>query len=221
MHERHPVRPRPQGSSALSSVLVSAVSCADIDSLLPFQLAHYLKIGQRYTFIVQVYGSIVACLVATSILNYQMGLEKICQIDQPQHFYCNGEATFFTATVFWGTLGPTRVFGKGGVYTMLLFGFLIGAVLPFPFYFIAKRWPKSILGQVHVVVALYGVLAWGPSSTLACFWPGCVLAWVFMVCRLVCFVTAVAVSDQSALCSCSRSTSSASTSPGGPSTTTS
>lgn len=65
-----------------------------------------------------------------------MGLEKICQIDQPQHFYCNGEATFFTATVFWGTLGPTRVFGKGGVYTMLLFGFLIGAVLPFPFYVI-------------------------------------------------------------------------------------
>jgi hypothetical protein len=64
---------------------------------------------------------------------------------------------------------------------MLLFGFLIGAVLPFPFYFIAKKYPKSILGQVHVVVALYGALAWNPYNTLVNYWPGLALAYVFQV----------------------------------------
>jgi uncharacterized membrane protein YtjA (UPF0391 family) len=99
------------------------VSCMNaIQFAQDLKLGHYMKIGQRYTFIVQVYGSIIACCVATSILNWQMSLPKICQLDQPQHFYCNGETTFFTATVFWGTLGPTRIFGKGGMYAMLLTG---------------------------------------------------------------------------------------------------
>jgi hypothetical protein len=84
------------------------------------KLAHYMKIGQRWTFAVQVYGAIIATFVSTAVLNYQITLDRICQTDQPQHFICNGEATFFTATVFWGSLGPTRVFGSHGIYTSLL-----------------------------------------------------------------------------------------------------
>ena len=169
------------------------------------KLAHYMKIGQRWTFAVQVrsarplalpkprltpffflqvYGAIIATFVSTAVLNYQITLDRICQTDQPQHFICNSEATFFTATVFWGSLGPTRVFGAHGIYTVsafgckhvrpdwlltwtlplcvfqsLLWGFGIGGLLPVIAYFATKMWPKSILRYLHVPTAIYGTLA--------------------------------------------------------------
>lgn len=101
------------------------------------KLAHYMKIGQRYTFAVQVYGAIIACFVSTAVVNYQLTIPNVCEADQKDHFICNGENSesrrralqsssihsdsflpfpaFFTASVFWGTLGPTRVFGAGGI----------------------------------------------------------------------------------------------------------
>lgn len=147
------------------------------------KLAHYMKIGQRWTFAVQVYGAIIATFVSTAVLNYQITLDRICQTDQPQHFICNSEATFFTATVFWGSLGPTRVFGSHGIYTSLLWvrfrcflspvshlcadvvlviriqGFGIGGILPVIAYFATKMWPKSFLRYLHVPTAIYGTLA--------------------------------------------------------------
>ncbi|KAL7416350.1 OPT-domain-containing protein [Mrakia frigida] len=146
------------------------------------KLAHYLKIGQRYTFAVQVYGAVIACFVSTAILNYQMTIPEVCQVQQPDHFICNGENTFFTATVFWGTLGPKRVFGAGGIYTGLMYCFLMGAVAPIPFYFMAKKWPTSLIAKTHVPVIIYvSALTYGPYSTMANVWPGVVVAYVFQV----------------------------------------
>ena len=46
-----------------------------------------------------------------------MTIPDVCQSYQKDRFICNAENTFFTATVFWGTLGPRRVFGANGIYT--------------------------------------------------------------------------------------------------------
>ncbi|CDZ97605.1 opt oligopeptide transporter [Phaffia rhodozyma] len=145
------------------------------------KLAHYMKIPQRHTFAVQIYGAIIATFVSTAVLNWQMTLEDVCTTSQKQHFYCNGEATFFTATVFWGTLGPGRVFGAGGIYTSLLYGFLVGAVLPLPFYFLARKYPKSLWAKVHVVVLISGGINWNPYVTIGNYWPQVVIGWFFLV----------------------------------------
>ncbi|KAL7416455.1 OPT-domain-containing protein [Mrakia frigida] len=146
------------------------------------KLAHYMKIPQRQAFAVQVYGAVVACFVSISILNYQMTqIPGVCTADQVDHFICNGENTFFTASVFWGTLGPKRVFSSGGIYPSLLWGFGVGAILPVVPFLLARRFPTSWVSKIHTVVMLNGALAWGPYSTLANYWPGLVIAWIFQV----------------------------------------
>jgi len=95
------------------------------------------------------------------------------------------------------------------VYTGLMYCFLMGAVAPIPFYFLAKKWPTSLIAKTHVPVLIYvslnreknrettrpeltffslchyrcqkGFLTYGPYSTMANVWPGVVVAYVFQV----------------------------------------
>lgn len=70
---------------------------------------------------------------------------------------CPGINTFFTAAVFWGTLGPHKLFGKNGQYTELLIGFPVGFVIPIIFYFAMKKFPRQTwLRQVHAIPLIYG-----------------------------------------------------------------
>lgn len=89
-----------------------------------------------------------------------------------------GSHTFFTASVIWGVIGPKRIYGNGGIYHPLEYGFLIGALLPVPFWLLAKRFPNSWVRYVHVPLLLNGVLWWAPYNfTYA--WPSLCVGFVF------------------------------------------
>lgn len=68
-------------------------------------------------------------------------------------------------------IGPKRIYGPGGIYHPLLYGFVVGAILPFPFYFLSKRFPNSWVRYVHVPVLLYGALELAPYN-MTYIWPG-------------------------------------------------
>lgn len=90
-----------------------------------------------------------------------------------------GTSVFFTASVVWGAVGPERMFSHG-TYGPTLWGFLIGAVLPVPFYFLAKRFPNSWVRQIHIPVLLSGALNLAPYNMTyltTCIW----VAWLFNV----------------------------------------
>ncbi|KAK6984853.1 OPT-domain-containing protein [Favolaschia claudopus] len=121
------------------------------------KLAHYMHIPpaeQVHTFWAQIYATIVSSFVCIAILNFQM-----TKIDG-------------------GTLGPKRMFGAGGIYNSLLYCFLIGALIPIPFYILRKR-VKSF-EYVHLPVIIAGGLSWAPYN-LANLWPAVPVAWVFNV----------------------------------------
>lgn len=123
-------------------------------------------------------------------MNFQIReIPNVCDAHQKDRFTCPGINTFFTAAVLWGTLGPQKMFGKGGMYTWLLIGFPIGFILPFGMpsrtlqeiytchsilispslvvYYARKRFPKAtILRSIHPVVILAGGLIWAPVSYL-------------------------------------------------------
>jgi OPT family oligopeptide transporter len=126
------------------------------------KLAHYIHIPPRITFAAQIIATFVSSFVCTAILNFQMTqIEDVCTPDQRDNFTCPGINTFFTASVLWGTLGPTRMFGAGAMYNGLLYCFLIGAVLPIPFYLLRRRFPT--LEYFHIPVMLTGGLIWYAS----------------------------------------------------------
>ncbi|RDW75850.1 putative opt oligopeptide transporter [Coleophoma crateriformis] len=146
------------------------------------KLAHYVKIPPRQTFFAQLIATLVSTLVCTGVLNFQMNqIDGVCTAHQPNHFTCPGINTFFTASVLWGTIGPHKVFGKGGQYTALLVGFPFGLALPFVFYFAQKKYPTwRWLRQVHPVILMYGGICWSPYN-LAYVWPAVPIGWYAMV----------------------------------------
>ncbi|KAF7314093.1 OPT-domain-containing protein [Mycena chlorophos] len=143
------------------------------------KLAHYMHIPPVVTFWCQNWATIVSTFVCTAILNFQMTqIQDVCTPHQIDHFTCPGTNTFFTASVLWGTLGPKRMFGAGGIYNGLLYSFLVGAVLPIPFYLLRKRF--RLFEYIHLPVILSGGLIWAPGS-MANIWPAVPVAFFFNV----------------------------------------
>jgi OPT family oligopeptide transporter len=155
------------------------------------KLAHYVKIPPRQTFVAQMIGTLVSTFVCVGVLNFQMNkIPNVCTTEAANRFTCPGINTFFTASVLWGTVGPVKVFGSGGLYTALLVGFPIGFVVPIIFYFIQKKYKRTAwLRQIHPVAIFYGALSWAPYN-LSYIWPAVPIAyfsWVYLKTRYLGF----------------------------------
>jgi uncharacterized membrane protein len=66
-----------------------------------------------------------------------------------EQFRCPLANGYAANAVFWGLIGPTKLFKSGSMYNSMLWFFLIGAVLPVIVYLAARRFPKNKLLQ-HV-----------------------------------------------------------------------
>lgn len=109
-------------------------------------------------------STLLQVLVSVGVLNWQMSnIEHICQPHQAQKFTCPGVNTFFSASVFWGVIGPKRVFD--GLYPILRWCFLIGALLPFPLYALKRYYPRS-LKYFQPTVIIGGMLNYAPITLL-------------------------------------------------------
>jgi OPT family small oligopeptide transporter len=141
------------------------------------KLAHYTHIPPRVTFHIQNVATIVSTFVAISVVNFQMtSIVDVCSPTQKDRFTCPGINTFFTASVLWGTLGPKRMFGAGSLYQYLLFGFLAGALIPIPFYYLRKRY--SWAEYIHIPVIIAGSLIYAPYG-LSNAWPTVPIGFLF------------------------------------------
>lgn len=125
--------------------------------------SHYTSIPPRALFRVQIISVILSCFVSMGILIFQLngGVHNMCDPKNTQKFTCAGSRTFFSASVLWGVIGPKRMFD--GLYPAMKYCFLIGALLPVPFYVIHRwgpRWTKSY----HPLLILSGCLNWAPYN---------------------------------------------------------
>jgi OPT family small oligopeptide transporter len=160
------------------------VTCAHAISFsADLKLAHYLKIPPRFTFWAQMVPTLVSTLISIGVLQYQVHIENICTRHAPFRFTCPGPNTFFTAAVFWGTVGPRKIWGAGGQYAVTLLGFPFGIALVAFFYMLSRKWPKNaIIRNAHPVVMISGALAWAPYN-LAYLWPAvpvAALSWLYL-----------------------------------------
>ncbi|KAF8922078.1 OPT-domain-containing protein [Mucidula mucida] len=143
------------------------------------KLAHYTHIAPKITFWVQMIATFVSTFVAIAVLNFQMtGIEDVCSPTQKDRFTCPGPNTFFTASVLWGTLGPTRMFGTGAIYNPLIWCFLIGFCLPIIFYYLRDR--SVVFKYFHLPVFFLGSLIWAPYN-LTNTWPAVPISYVFNI----------------------------------------
>ncbi|KAJ6543915.1 OPT oligopeptide transporter [Mycena capillaripes] len=124
------------------------------------KLGHYMKIPPRTMFTIQMVAVVVTCFVVTAVNSWMLdNVPGICTPDAPGNFVCPSTNVFADAALIWGGIGPQRLFGPGGLYRQLLWGFPIGLVAPIPFYFLARRFPRSNWRYVNIPVFCGGVAA--------------------------------------------------------------
>ncbi|KAL3952514.1 hypothetical protein ACCO45_012457 [Purpureocillium lilacinum] len=149
------------------------ITCAQsIQFTAGLKMAHYCKIPPRLTFAIQIWATILAAFVSIGVNQWQLThIDNVCAIDQPDRFSC-------PATVIMGAIGPKRIFGWGQIYNSLTWGFLVGAILPVPVFFLQRRFPNSWLRYIHVPVLFFGPLSLSPYN-LTHLWPAFCLSWFF------------------------------------------
>ncbi|KAJ3169035.1 hypothetical protein HK101_011578 [Irineochytrium annulatum] len=134
------------------------------------KLGHYMKIAPRTMFTVQLYATILGAIVntITAMAIYQsFGRSKTerfipddptsafkYQLDAspPPGWSATGYGVFLSAGAIWGAIGPARFFGPGSPYVNLLWGFLVGAVLPFIPYTLHRAFPNGYWHLVNIPV---------------------------------------------------------------------
>ncbi|KAJ7506577.1 OPT oligopeptide transporter protein-domain-containing protein [Mycena galericulata] len=124
------------------------------------KLGHYMKIPPRIMFIIQMVSCVITAFVVTIVQSWMFGnIAGICTPEALDSFVCPSNNLFADAAVTMGGIGPRRLFSPGGMYNPLLYGFLIGAILPIPFYYLARRYPLSYWRYVNIPVFFGGVAA--------------------------------------------------------------
>ncbi|KIK98331.1 hypothetical protein PAXRUDRAFT_31250 [Paxillus rubicundulus Ve08.2h10] len=129
------------------------------------KLGHYMKIPPRLMFIGQVVAAFISSIVVTVVQSWMFAnIVDICQPDQPQFFICPSTNVFATSSLLWGGIGPQRIFSLGSMYNPLLWFFFVGALLPIPFYYLARRYPLSYWRYINIPVLFAGIGAMPPAS---------------------------------------------------------
>ena len=113
-------------------------------------------------------------------MNWQLDhISDLCTDDQKEKFTCNDTYTFFTNTLLSGMAGPVRLLGPGSLYRNSLYGFLVGAIIPIPFY-ILSRWRFPKLRHVYTPLLFAGGIAWSPIN-LSWLIPCVYIRYIFQV----------------------------------------
>ncbi|KAI0032505.1 OPT oligopeptide transporter [Vararia minispora EC-137] len=133
------------------------------------KMGHYLKVPPIATFAAQIVSAIVGVFVSVGVQTWALyNISDLCSPDQPQFLTCPFTSVFEGSALIFGNIGPQRIFGRGAIYYPIVFFFVIGLVLPIPFYFLAKRYPRSFFRYVHIPLA-FGTLVLVPPATGANF----------------------------------------------------
>lgn len=142
------------------------------------KLAHYSKIPPKAIFRGQIISTFMSVFVALFIANWQIAnIPDICQTDQKNKLRCPGANTFFFSSIQYGEIGPAKLFG--GIYPILKWCFLFGAILVFPLALFKKRGPARLTRYFHPTVMLGGFLAYAPYNLLY-YTGGLYLSYTFM-----------------------------------------
>ncbi|OZJ06193.1 hypothetical protein BZG36_00958 [Bifiguratus adelaidae] len=143
------------------------------------KLGHYCKVPPRPMFFAQVAGTFIAAIVNLATARWLMDtVPGICTPDG-YPFTCPSAHTFYSASVIWGAIGPQKVFSAPSPYSPTLWFFLIGAILPIPFYFLGRRFPNSLFRYVHIPL-IFNATGMMPPAVPLNFSMWCGIGFVFM-----------------------------------------
>jgi len=104
----------------IANMIFKAISVVCCDQAVAFsgdmKLGHYMKVPPRIMFTAQTVAVFISCFVVEGVQEAMFAnIEDICTPDQKNGFICPGTNTFATASLFWGGVGPRRLFSPGAM----------------------------------------------------------------------------------------------------------
>ncbi|KAH7098305.1 OPT-domain-containing protein [Auriculariales sp. MPI-PUGE-AT-0066] len=131
------------------------------------KLGHYIKVPPRASFIAQSSATILSSFLQVGVKQWLFeNVDGICRPGQKDRLTCPHNQVFYTASAIWGLLGPTRQFGKGGMYHPELYALVFGALLPIPFWLYQRRYPQGKAKLISIPVILNGVAQIPPATAI-------------------------------------------------------
>jgi OPT family oligopeptide transporter len=124
------------------------------------KLGHYLHIPPLAMLASQFIGTVIGILFNTTGALLIMKSFAPFTNEHPE-WLATTYNTFVSSGGIWGAIGPRRMFGSGSPYEYLVFGFLIGVLLPIIPWYINKLHPNNFWKLVNM-----------PLLTGVAFWPG-------------------------------------------------
>ncbi|KAI8898391.1 OPT oligopeptide transporter protein-domain-containing protein [Globomyces pollinis-pini] len=119
------------------------------------KIGHYLHIAPRAMFIFQLLGTLIGVIVNTGTVFWAEVALAEAFVETPLEWNPINYSTFVNAAGIWGSIGPARFFGTGAVYNSLMWGFLIGFVLPFLPWLINRFFPHPFWHLVNVPLLVF------------------------------------------------------------------
>ncbi|KAJ7606213.1 OPT oligopeptide transporter [Roridomyces roridus] len=133
------------------------------------KLGQYTKLPPRATFLVQVIGSVVGGLLNFVIMKVVINAHREVLLDVQGTNIWSGQQvqSFNTAAIAWGALGKP-LYATGTRYGFVPYMLLVGLLIPFPTWYLHKRFPKFGFQNVFtpVLTAELGYLSVGINSSV-------------------------------------------------------
>lgn len=127
------------------------------------KMGHYVKIPPRALFRCQMLSVFISSFISLAVMNFMIdNVENYCTPESRQKFLCPQSNVFFSASVLWGVIGPRRVFG--GLYPILQWCFLLGALLAIPCILFKKYAPKKLTKYFQPSLIIGGMLIYAPYN---------------------------------------------------------
>ncbi|TID15601.1 OPT superfamily oligopeptide transporter [Venturia nashicola] len=140
--------------------------------LKDLKFAQYTHLSPRCTFAMQmsgtIIGSIFSYLMMSTITTSQR--ETLLSIEGTNIWSGQTIQTFNSQAIAWGGLA-SKLFSVGGRYQWVTLAFLIGFVIPLPFYLAHKKWSKAGYDYWNFAIITYyiGFLCVGINSSILSF----------------------------------------------------
>ncbi|MCJ1411801.1 hypothetical protein MMC19_005893 [Ptychographa xylographoides] len=137
--------------------------------LKDLKLAQYAKLPPRVTFTVQLVGTIIG-----AIFNYVMMVtivtnqrEILLSIEGTNIWSGQNVQQYNSQAIAWGALA-SHMFSVGARYQWVTLAFLVGFVIPLPFYFLHRLFPKAGFWYWNTAIITYyiGWLCVGINSSI-------------------------------------------------------
>ncbi|KAI9027412.1 OPT family small oligopeptide transporter [Phycomyces nitens] len=144
------------------------------------KLGHYTKIPPRMMFMVQTVGTFLAGIINLATAHWLMDTTQDICTPAGHPFTCPNARTFYSASIIWGVIGPGKMFGIGSQYSATLWFFLIGFLLPIPFWLLTKKFPnQKWLAYVHIPL-IFNATGMMPPAVPLNFSMWCLVGFIFM-----------------------------------------